>query len=342
MATEQQIKEAKSKITRRQAKRRAHHAIGDEEITQMNKLLDAGLPLDNDTKELLKKSWVTLTDKKFVESSGLTKSGIGKLFEDFYGRFFEADPTGKRLFESSGLKAQGRALVSMIGMIIRCLDDFSSFRVQIQQLGGRHKIYGVKEKDFGVFCEILSQTIAHLLEGTDLDTDKVEKAWTAVISSLAQMMIAASLVANLPFTVQCNRRITALGTWKVTAVAIGLDAIHIYKSDELTKLRSSLPFKSITEIEIVTEQEGMSSPTGVSVTYGGESEKAIFSFNSREETEKWFAEVNWRVQATHRVYKYDEDEGSVSSDTSNTRNVKPSTKSRKGFSLASQKKKKLR
>lgn len=61
---------------------------------------------------------------------------------DFYAKLFEINPAGKRLFESTGLKAQGRALVSMIGMVVRCLDDFSTFSSHIRELGGRHKIYG--------------------------------------------------------------------------------------------------------------------------------------------------------------------------------------------------------
>lgn len=104
---------------------------------------------------------------------------------DFYFRFFAADPTGKRLFENSGLKAQGRALVSMIGMIVRCLDDFSEFTIHIQRLGGRHNIYGVKQKDYSIFSKILSETIADLTVGSsELEPSDVQSAWCKVTRTL--------------------------------------------------------------------------------------------------------------------------------------------------------------
>lgn len=91
-----------------------------------------------------------------------------------------------------GLKAQGRALVSMIGMIVRCLDDFSAFTEHIQrlgmssfgpphELGGRHNIYGVQQKDYVIFSQILSETIADLTSGTaEMDTGEVQATWNKV------------------------------------------------------------------------------------------------------------------------------------------------------------------
>jgi len=119
-------------------------------------------------------------------------------------------------------------------------------------------------------------------------------------------MIQASIVAKKPTTIVCSRKIMASGAYKKTAVSIGLDSIYIYRSEETTKLSSSLILKSIMEMEVILEEEGMPLPFGVKVVYGTDQEHAIFAFTTKEEAEKWMDELNWRVQATHRVFKYDD------------------------------------
>jgi len=283
--------------------------------------------LSENEKEVIRRSWATLTAKKFVDESGISKSGIGKLFEDFYTRFFSEDPTGKRLFENSGLKAQGRALVSMIGMIVVSLDNFQSFADKILQLGGRHNIYGVKPRDYEIFEKILSETIGNLIQGSEgLIVTEVCEAWHKVIHTLGNIMAQASLAAVKAATAVVHRRIMTNGSWKKTAVSLGLNDIHIYRSEEATKLRSSLPLKSVTDLEVIEDDEGMPHKYGVKAVYGaGDTEKACFSFTTREDAQRWMEELDWRVQAHHRVYKFDDDvssseeSGTASSNTGRRR-----------------------
>lgn len=118
---------------------------------------------------------------------------VNFFFRDFYTRLFEVNPAGKRLFESTGLKAQGRALVSMIGMIVRCIDDFSAFSSHIRELGGRHRIYGVHEVDYATFSETLAGTISALLsDDSSFPPGVVEAAWMKALTALSKMMVAAS------------------------------------------------------------------------------------------------------------------------------------------------------
>lgn len=71
----------------------------------------------------------------------------------------------------------------MIGMIVVSIDNFSSFAVNLQRLGGRHNIYGVKPKDYVIFARILSETIATLIEGSEgLDSNDVGVIWLKVCS----------------------------------------------------------------------------------------------------------------------------------------------------------------
>lgn len=57
------------------------------------------------------------------------------ILREFYRRFFEVNPSGRRLFESEGVKIQGRALVNMVTAIVKSLDNPDSIIVKIDQLG---------------------------------------------------------------------------------------------------------------------------------------------------------------------------------------------------------------
>jgi hypothetical protein len=54
--------------------------------------------------------------------------------------------------------------------------------------------------------------------------------------------------------------------------------------------------------------------------------QAVFSFPTKEEATRWMIEIDWRVQAHHRVYKFD-DEVSSSEESASSR--EPSRRKRK-------------
>lgn len=138
-------------------------------------------------------------------------------------------------------------------------------------------------------------------------------------------MAQASLCANKAIVSVVSRRIMTNGSWKKTAVGLGLDGLFIYRSEDATKLRSSLPLKSITDLELIHDDEGMPHEFGVRVVYGaGDIEKAVFSFLTKEEAEKWIEELDWRVQAHHRVFKYDDESTSEESATDQERGTRRS------------------
>jgi len=144
--------------------------------------------------------------------------------------------------------------------------------------------------------------------------------------------------------VVCSRKNPANSSWKKTCVAAGLEGIHLYRSEDNTKLRTSITLKSIIELDSITNSEmlDMPHPFGVKVTYGATAEQATFSFASKEEADHWMEELNWRVQASLRVYKYDDDDGNSSEESSKgtkDRKKKPTSKSsgKRGFSLTKKK-----
>eukprot|EP01126_Amoeba_proteus_P041359 TRINITY_DN4445_c0_g1_i32.p1 TRINITY_DN4445_c0_g1~~TRINITY_DN4445_c0_g1_i32.p1 ORF type:complete len:595 (+),score=95.69 TRINITY_DN4445_c0_g1_i32:82-1866(+) len=179
-----------------------------ELMANLQTVLDAGLPLTIADKELIRKSWSYLTAKKWIDQEGMSKSGIGKLFENFYSKLFEADTTAKRLFEGTGMKAQGRALVNMIGIVVKSLDNWSVFSSIVLKLAGRHQIYGVKQKSYDIFAEILSDTIAQLCDDMpDTNVSHVQTLWKKVICTLSDLIVQAYPIASLPFSIVSSRKL---------------------------------------------------------------------------------------------------------------------------------------
>eukprot|EP01126_Amoeba_proteus_P041357 TRINITY_DN4445_c0_g1_i24.p2 TRINITY_DN4445_c0_g1~~TRINITY_DN4445_c0_g1_i24.p2 ORF type:complete len:259 (+),score=63.96 TRINITY_DN4445_c0_g1_i24:1481-2257(+) len=241
----------------------------------------------------------------------MSKSGIGKLFENFYSKLFEADTTAKRLFEGTGMKAQGRALVNMIGIVVKSLDNWSVFSSIVLKLAGRHQIYGVKQKSYDIFAEILSDTIAQLCDDMpDTNVSHVQTLWKKVICTLSDLIVQAYPIASLPFSIVSSRKLLSNGSWKKSAVQLGLDTINIFRTEETNKLRSSLPLSSVAEYHCVEDQSNVSAPYGVKICYGSDFEEATFSFATKAQSLQFFEEFQWRAMAAHRLAKYEMAEGS--------------------------------
>jgi hemoglobin-like flavoprotein len=65
----------------------------------------------------------------------------------FYQRLFEVAPQVKPLFKGD-MKTQGKKLMSMINTVVVGLDRLDALLPAIQDLGKRHKAYGVKDADY--------------------------------------------------------------------------------------------------------------------------------------------------------------------------------------------------
>ena len=109
--------------------------------------------------------------------------------ELFYNRLFEIDPALKALFKND-LKEQGRLLMAMIATAVNGLNDLDAIVPAVQDLGGRHAGYGVKDSDYDTVAEALLWTLDQGLG--DAYTPEVATAWTAVYTVLADTMKAAA------------------------------------------------------------------------------------------------------------------------------------------------------
>ena len=114
--------------------------------------------------------------------------------ELFYGKLFELDPSLKKLF-SGDMKAQGRALMSMLATAVGGLNRLETIVPAVQELGARHAGYGVKDEDYNTVAAALLWTLEQGLG--DLYTPEAEHAWATVYGILSSTMQDAARASQL-------------------------------------------------------------------------------------------------------------------------------------------------
>ena len=110
----------------------------------------------------------------------------------FYGRLFELDPSLKPLFKGD-MTEQGRKLMTMIGTAVANLNKLDAIVPTVQDLGRRHKTYGVLPAHYDTVAAALLWTLGQGLG--DAFTPQVEAAWTEAYTILATVMQDAAAAA---------------------------------------------------------------------------------------------------------------------------------------------------
>lgn len=114
--------------------------------------------------------------------------------ELFYGRLFEVAPGVKPLFKHD-MKAQGRMLLSSIGLVVRGLENPEKILPAVQAMGERHNRYGALPEHYPVVGECLLWTLEQGLG--DAFTPEVKQAWAEAYGLLSSLMIDAQKSAAL-------------------------------------------------------------------------------------------------------------------------------------------------
>jgi hemoglobin-like flavoprotein len=105
--------------------------------------------------------------------------------EFFYQRLFELDPNARQLFWGN-LQHQGTALFLMLDMIVKCLDIQDKIVPIIFDLGRRHAMYGVRDRDYQPFEQALIDTLSSIV-GDDF-TQNERNAWRAAFAFFTDIM----------------------------------------------------------------------------------------------------------------------------------------------------------
>lgn len=133
--------------------------------------------LTEEQKTLVKDSWAK------VEPISDTAADL------FYTKLFELDPSVRPMF-TTDLKEQGAKLMKTLTVAVKSLDKLDTLVPVLQQLGKRHKDYGVKPEHYGTVGTALLDTLSKGLG--DSFTPATKDAWVAVYGVVSSTMIAAA------------------------------------------------------------------------------------------------------------------------------------------------------
>lgn len=133
----------------------------------------------------MKAETISLVQSTFAMVASISETAA----EIFYGKLFEKDPSLKSLFKGD-MKEQGKKLMTMIGVAVGSLKKPEVLIPVVQDLGKRHKDYGVTDEMYDVVGESLIETLATGLG--DSFTAEAKDAWVEVYTVLATTMKEAA------------------------------------------------------------------------------------------------------------------------------------------------------
>ena len=103
----------------------------------------------------------------------------------FYQRLFELDPSLRSLFHND-LKVQQAKFLDTLNFIIEELDSSRNIAEPVQQLGLRHRYYGVQDAHYQTVAVALIWALEQSLGGSF--TNEVRVAWQQTYYLLAELM----------------------------------------------------------------------------------------------------------------------------------------------------------
>lgn len=107
----------------------------------------------------------------------------------FYSRLFAIDPEASALFAAADMRKQREKLILTLNEIVTSLDDPEGVSANLEELGRRHRAYGVAAHHYGTVGEALLWMLEKVL-GNDF-TPPVRAAWLAAYVMISDRMQAA-------------------------------------------------------------------------------------------------------------------------------------------------------
>jgi serine/threonine protein kinase/class 3 adenylate cyclase/hemoglobin-like flavoprotein len=152
----------------------SHETINAREFT-VYEILDFAKP---DTHYLVQTSWERIYERR------------DEAAKIFYEKLFEIAPSVKPMFAHVDIKVQGAMLMNMLSAAVKGLDRLDELAPVLQDLGRRHKSYGVRVEHYAPVEACLLYTIETMM-GDEFTLD-VKLAWTRIYNFVAQTMIEAA------------------------------------------------------------------------------------------------------------------------------------------------------
>jgi methyl-accepting chemotaxis protein len=121
----------------------------------------------------------------------LTPRG-SELMDQFYARLFAAEPSVRPLFPADMTNQKHKFLATLV-LLRWSLRDLEALSPQLRGLGARHAGYGARPEHYPIVARALIEAMAAL--GGEAFTDHHERAWRAVLSTIAGLMLEGAAEA---------------------------------------------------------------------------------------------------------------------------------------------------
>ncbi|HWJ63792.1 MAG TPA: globin domain-containing protein [Acidimicrobiales bacterium] len=105
----------------------------------------------------------------------------------FYERLFAAAPQTAGMFPD--VQAQQQKLTDELTAMVALLNDLGSLEERAQELGARHRGYGVRAGHYRLAREAMADTLRDVL-GDEFGPDQ-EAAWNRATSLITELMMSA-------------------------------------------------------------------------------------------------------------------------------------------------------
>jgi hemoglobin-like flavoprotein len=110
--------------------------------------------------------------------------------EQFYNRLFEIDASARALFRATNMPEQRRKVIEALSVALQSLDDLEALIPTLEELGRRHRRYGVTAAHYDSVGQALLWTLEQGLGAAW--TPAMAAAWTELFGQLSSAMKGAA------------------------------------------------------------------------------------------------------------------------------------------------------
>jgi hemoglobin-like flavoprotein len=106
--------------------------------------------------------------------------------EQFYNRLFAIDPSARALFRVTDMPEQRKKVIEALSLALQSLDDLAALTPTLEELGRRHRRYGVTAAQYDSVGQALLWTLEQGLGNAW--TPAMAAAWTELFGQLSSVM----------------------------------------------------------------------------------------------------------------------------------------------------------
>ena len=147
------------------------------------------LKLPEEQVETLQSSWDQVVNYQGNEMHD-GETGLSLFADYFYEALFDLDPNAKSLFDGAPFQTLAKAVMGIVGVVVKGAANLPALIPTVQKLGKRHVVYGVEQQHYENIPPACDQAFKRLLK--EQYTDEVATVWSGTLTVLCNIMKEAA------------------------------------------------------------------------------------------------------------------------------------------------------